>query len=112
MSSSAAQKLNKEFHISIKTEIKTLLNSPPYVQRQMDRILRPFRAFARGYMDDIVVFSHSLEDHLTHLGRVFALFQELGISLEPAKSFLGYPSVTLLGQRVDGLGLKKPHIQR
>ncbi len=80
-------------------------NSPPYVQRQMDRILRPYRDFARGYVDDIVVYSRTLEDHLHHLSQVFALFQGLGISLEPTKSYLGYPSVTLLGQRVDGLGL-------
>lgn len=31
--------------------------------------------------------------------------QDLGISLERKRSYLGYPTVTLLGQRVDGLGL-------
>ena len=35
-----------------------------YVQRQIDHILREFRKFARAYVDDIVVFSRSLEDHI------------------------------------------------
>ena len=42
-------------------------NSPPYVQRQMDRILREFRAFCRTYIDDIDIFSVTSEDHVKHL---------------------------------------------
>lgn len=80
-------------------------NSPPYVQRQTDHILRPHRAYARAYMDDIVVFSKTLTDHISHLRALFSLFNGLRICLSPAKSFLGYPSVSLLGQRVDGFGL-------
>lgn len=80
-------------------------NCPPYVQRQMDRILRDFRAFCRTYIDDIVIFSVTLEDHIKHLSAVFSKFQELGITLSPKKAFIGYPSVTLLGEKVDGLGL-------
>ncbi len=30
-------------------------NSPAYVQRQIDRLLRAYRAFAKAYVDDIVV---------------------------------------------------------
>lgn len=79
--------------------------SPPYVQRQTDKILRPIRDFARAYVDDMIAFSRTLSEHLEHLRRMFALFRERRISLNPKKSFLGYPSVTLLGQRVDSLGL-------
>jgi hypothetical protein len=39
-------------------------NSPPYVQRQMDRMLRPHQLYAKGYVDDIVVFSKTLDDHI------------------------------------------------
>ena len=42
-------------------------NSPAYVQRQIDRILRCFRSFTRAYVDDVVIFSRSLEEHLNHL---------------------------------------------
>lgn len=80
-------------------------NSPPYVQRQMDKMLREFRVFCRTYIDDIVIFSASLEEHVRHLSCVFQKFSDMNVSINPKKSFVGYPSVTLLGQKVDGLGL-------
>lgn len=36
-------------------------NSPPYVQRQTDNLLRAFRHFARAYVDDVVIFSKTFE---------------------------------------------------
>ncbi len=36
-------------------------NSPAYVQRQIDRLLRAFRQFARAYVDDIVIFSRTAD---------------------------------------------------
>ena len=80
-------------------------NSPAYVQRQIDGILRKYRHFAKAYVDDIVVFSNSLEEHLRHLNLIFALFKEYNIAIKPSKTYLGYPTVSLLGQRVDSLGL-------
>ena len=71
----------------------------------MDNMLRPFYNFARAYIDDIVVFSHTLNDHLEHLRKVFHLYKTRRITLSPNKSFLGYPTVTLLRQQVDSLGL-------
>ena len=80
-------------------------NSPAYVQRMIDRILRPFRHFCRAYVDDIVIFSSSEEEHFQHLRQIFAALDEVNITLSPRKSFLNYPSVRLLGQKVDALGL-------
>ena len=79
--------------------------SPPYVQRQTDKILRPLREFTKAYVDDMIAFSKTLAQHLEHLRQMFSLFRQRRISLNPKKSFLGYPSVILLGQRVDSLGL-------
>ena len=79
--------------------------SPPYVQRQTDTMLRPFKDFARAFVDDIIIFSRTLQEHLSHLRQIFQLFRSKRVSLSPTKSFIGYPSVTLLGQRVDGLGM-------
>ena len=80
-------------------------NSPAYVQRMIDRILRPFRHFCRAYVDDIVIFSGSLEEHTRHLAQVFKALDTMNIHLAPNKAYLGYPSVHLLGQRVNALGL-------
>lgn len=67
----------------------------------MDLILREFRHFCRAYVDDVVVYSATLEEHRQHLEAAFERFQTLGIRLKPSKAFIGYPSVTLLGQKVD-----------
>lgn len=80
-------------------------NSPVYIQRRIDTILRPCRAFARAYVDDIVIFLRSLDEHLTHLRQVLKTLNSYNISLKPSKAYIGYPSVQLLGQRVDALGL-------
>jgi hypothetical protein len=80
-------------------------NSPAYAQRMIDNLLRPCQSFARAYMDDIVIFSRSIEDHIRHLQAVFQLLRKYHISLKPEKAFIGYPSVQLLGQKVDSFGL-------
>ena len=90
---------------SFKVPVMGYRNSPAYVQRMIDRILRPFRKFCRAYVDDIVIFSANLEEHTRHLQLVFQALSEMNIHLSPKKSFLGYPSVSLLGQKVDALGL-------
>ena len=43
-----------------------------------------------------------------HLRQVFTLFLRAGIALKPSKSFVGYPNMQLLGQRVDSFGLSTP----
>lgn len=80
-------------------------NSPAYVQRQIDRLLRPHRGFSRAYVDDIVVYSKTLEEHLAHLRQIFTMLKTNNISIKPQKAFMGYPSVQLLGQKVDSFGL-------
>lgn len=70
-----------------------------------DRILRPHCDYSRAYVDDIVIFSATLKEHLHHLRSVFGELADKGICLSPDKYFLGYPSVHLLGQRVNALGL-------
>lgn len=80
-------------------------NSPPFVQKKIDSLFCEFKTFCRTYVDDTVIFSALLEDHLCHLHAVFGHLQQLRITLKPAKAFIGFPSVTLLRQQVDGMGL-------
>ncbi|KAI0992618.1 hypothetical protein K3495_g15567, partial [Podosphaera aphanis] len=73
--------------------------------RTIDTILREERKFARAYIDDIVIFSKTFRDHALHLRAVFSKLEKHFIHLSPKKCFINYPSVDLLGQRVDALGL-------
>ena len=76
-------------------------NNSVYVQRQIDRVLRVFRVFVRAYVDDIVVFNHSLKEHLRHLNQMFALFDKLNIALKLSKIYLSYFIISLLKQKID-----------
>lgn len=80
-------------------------NSPAHAQRFMDRTLKPHKHFCKAFIDDIVIFSDTFEDHVAHLRTIFNLFLKLGVSISPQKSYLGYPSIELLGFYVDSLGL-------
>ena len=81
------------------------VNSVAFVQCQMDLTLREFANFCRCYINNIVIASATFDKHLSHLYQIFARLQSLNLSLDPKKSFIGYPSVQLLGQHVDAFGL-------
>ena len=81
-------------------------NGPAVFQRVMQGILAPFLwIFALVYIDDIVIFSKSFEDHLVHVNLVLKAIGEAKITLSPAKCHFGYQSLMLLGQKVSRLGL-------
>lgn len=89
------------FHVAI----MGFCNSVPYVQRQMDLLLKEFIEFCRAYLDDIVVASDTFDDHLRYLTLILDVLEKHGISLEPKKAYVAFPKVSLLGQRVDALGM-------
>ena len=60
-----------------------MINSVPYVQRQMDMQLKEFAEFCKVYIDDIVVASVSFEEHLLHLDLLFSTLNRLNITLNP-----------------------------
>lgn len=64
----------------------------------MQGILAPFLwTFALVYIDDIVIFSKSFEDHLLHVGLVLKAVKEAKITLSPGECHFGYQSLMLLG---------------
>ena len=71
--------------------------------KQIDVILRVHRIFFRVYVDDIIVLSHTLEEHISHLHSVFQLFDSYEISLLFKKSCLNYQIVSLK-QKIDIFG--------
>ncbi|GJF00794.1 polyprotein [Phanerochaete sordida] len=83
-----------------------LKNGPSIFQRTMQSILAPFLwMFCLVYIDDIVVYSKTYEEHIEHLDKVLGACEEAGLTLSPAKCHLFYPSVLLLGHKVSRLGL-------
>jgi hypothetical protein len=83
-----------------------LCNGPSIFQRVMHGILAPYLwIFTLVYIDDIVVFSKSYEEHLDHLDKVLSAVIEAHITLSPPKCHFLYLSILLLGQKVSRLGL-------
>lgn len=70
----------------------------------MDGILRNY-PFAKAYIDDVIVFSNTLKEHLSHLSQIFEFFDQWNITLKASKTYLEYLTVTLLRQKVDSFDL-------
>ncbi|KAL0938012.1 uncharacterized protein CTRU02_207743 [Colletotrichum truncatum] len=82
-------------------------NSPAYAQRFMDRIFQDHKHFVRAYIDDIVIFSDTDENHLKHVETVLNIINNNRLNIAAKKSFAGFPSVKLLGHIVDGQGIRR-----
>lgn len=82
-------------------------NAPAYAQRQIDSMLRGANCshFSTAFIDDIVSWEKKLDAHLRDLDTLFSSLDQRSLTLSGEKAFLGFPSVTLLGQHVDGLGV-------
>ena len=80
--------------------------SVQHQQRLMDKAFKDVAwRFVCCYVDDILIYSNSFDEHLLHLDEVFRILSDLGITLKAKKVFLGFHNVELLGYIVDRLGL-------
>jgi hypothetical protein len=72
----------------------------------MQSVLSPYLwIFALVYIDDIVIFLRTFDDHLKHVDSILEAITEAKITLSPSKCHFGYESILLLGQKVSRLGL-------
>ena len=83
-----------------------LANAPAHFQRTMSRVLAPLLGVcALVYIDDIIVYSRDLAEHVQHLRQVFDLLRAHGLQLKRGKCVFGQPRVELLGYRIDARGI-------
>ena len=88
-----------------------LTNAPSVFQRLMQRMLMGFNPpedsdFVSVYIDDVLVYSRTLEEHLNHLRLVITPLQEACLNLKPAKCHFVRSEVEYLGHIVTPSGLK------
>lgn len=60
------------------------------------------------YLDDIVIYSKSWEEHLQHLHLVFQRLHDTGLRIKPQKSKVEFKELDYLGYTV-GDGRLRPH---
>ncbi|GBG45518.1 hypothetical protein CBR_g78980, partial [Chara braunii] len=83
-----------------------LCNAPGTFQTEMHRILRPYLdKFVVVYLDDILVFSRSVQEHAQHLALVLQALRANQYKINREKSSFGVPSVIYLGHVISGEGL-------
>ena len=83
-----------------------LVNAPATFQRAMLFALRGCEDCAIVYIDDILIYSDSREDHLRHLDRVFACLQGQAYHIRLAKYQFLQATVTFLGHRITAQGIE------
>ncbi len=80
-----------------------LTNAPATFQTLMNTILQPFLdRFVIVYLDDILVFSDSIEEHQDHLGQVLSKLEENELFAKPSKCTIGVQEVEFCGHIVGG----------
>ena len=75
-----------------------LHGAPVTFQRLMDKVLQDCDDYCAAYLDDVVIYSHSWEEHIQHLSSVLGKIHEAGLTLNLLKcewvkqetKYLGY----------------------
>ena len=62
-------------------------------------------AFCRVYIDDLVIYSNTIEDHLEHIDKVLKILKSVGLKVHPGKSIFGCGGLEYLGHYISKDGL-------
>jgi hypothetical protein len=75
-----------------------LCNAPPTFHRMMKDILRDFlHKFVTVYLDDVCIYSRTLEEHMEHMRLVLQRCKEEGLKVHLKKCFCGLQKMECLG---------------
>ena len=79
----------------------------------LEKKLKIRKRFCLVYLDNIVVFSASFEEHMEHLEEVLQRLQAAGLKVKPSKCQLGRQRVGFLGHIVsqEGVGTDPAKIE-
>ena len=84
-----------------------LCNSACTFQRLMTHVLRGLEwDICLVYIDDLILFSRTFEEHLLHLEQVFSRLREANVRLKPSKCHFVQPQVEYPGHIISAEGLR------
>jgi hypothetical protein len=94
-------------HYEFSTMPFGLRTAPAIFQRAMDNILRGLQGTqCLVYLDDIIIFSSTLEEHVTKLRKIFTVLRRANLKVQLDKSEFLRKSVLYLGHTITKEGLK------
>ncbi|KFD45138.1 hypothetical protein M513_13985 [Trichuris suis] len=83
-----------------------LCNAPASFSRLMDQVLGDLKWTAcLSYMDDILVFSATFDEHVARLKAVLSALANNGLRLQPTKCVIGTDKTEYLGHVIDATGV-------
>lgn len=83
-----------------------LCSAPATFQRMMDTVLAGLKwQSCLVYLDDVVVFSATFDDHLKRLRQVLDAIRSANLTLKPQKCHFGYKELMFLGHVVSAEGV-------
>jgi hypothetical protein len=83
-----------------------LVNASSVFCRMMRKLLDGVEN-ADSYIDDLVIYTDTWEDHLVVLKKVLERLKQHNLTARPSKCFVGFQEVDFLGQKI-GQGFVKP----
>ena len=82
-----------------------LAHAPAYLQELMTGILKDFN-FAIAYLDDIIIFSRTVAEHLFHIKQVFEKLQAAKLSMKLRKCHFFTKEIQYLGHILNTKGIQ------
>ena len=77
-----------------------LAQAPAYFQALINKVLKGLHKFAMAYLDDIIIFSKSKEEHLEHLRIIFQRLKAAGLKLKRSKCDFTKKHIQYLGHLI------------
>ena len=88
-----------------------LRNAPATFSRFVSKLLTGLETFAVAYLNDVIIFSDSCEEHLKHMKLVFLRIRDARLTLNSQKCHFAAAEVDYLGHHV-GLGRVQPRAKK
>ena len=82
-----------------------LAQAPAYFQELMTGILKDF-SFAIAYLDDIIIFSKTPQEHLSHIRKVFKKLRSAKLSMKMSKCNFFSKEIQYLGHILSATGIQ------
>ncbi|CAF5160539.1 unnamed protein product, partial [Rotaria sp. Silwood1] len=78
-----------------------ITNGPATFQRVINHILGPARwKYALAYIDDVIIFSKTFEEHLIHLNDICTILKNARFRLNPDKCEIAQTETDYLGHNI------------
>ena len=82
-----------------------LVQAPAYFQELMTGVLKDF-SFTIAYLDDIIIFNRTAEEHLYHIRQVFEKLQNAKLSMKLSKCHFFTKEIQYLGHILTNTGIR------